>query len=155
MTLSSWHRIRNSSPGGLRPSTLPLGHGGSPQYWILHVDGEETFLFASNRRDREPNPELWRESSGANHYPRAPAPLRKEKQGDWVGIWLITGLAKLLSMLSALNSFQLDTCAIYDFSHLNFSVKPMQNQPGLNPGRTHTRTGEAVSSSTEASRPLL
>ena len=26
------HRIRNSSPGGLRPSTLPLGHGGSPQY---------------------------------------------------------------------------------------------------------------------------
>ena len=32
MTLSSRHRIRNSSPGGLRPSTLPLGHGGSPQY---------------------------------------------------------------------------------------------------------------------------
>ena len=28
MTLSSRHRIRNSSPGGLRPSTLPLGHGG-------------------------------------------------------------------------------------------------------------------------------
>ena len=25
------HRIRNSSYGGLRPSTLPLGHGGSPQ----------------------------------------------------------------------------------------------------------------------------
>ena len=33
MTLSSRHRIRNSSPGGLRPSTLPLGHGGSPQYF--------------------------------------------------------------------------------------------------------------------------
>ena len=32
MTLSSRHRIRNSIPGGLRPSTLPLGHGGSPQY---------------------------------------------------------------------------------------------------------------------------
>ena len=44
MTLSSRHRIRNSSPGGLRPSTLPVGHGGSPQYWVLHVDGEETFL---------------------------------------------------------------------------------------------------------------
>ena len=29
MTLSSRHRIRNSSPGGLRPSTLPLGHVGS------------------------------------------------------------------------------------------------------------------------------
>ena len=46
MTLSSRHRIRNSSPGGLRPSTLPLGHGGSPQYWLSHVDGEET-LFVS------------------------------------------------------------------------------------------------------------
>ena len=53
MTLSSRHRIRNSNPGGLRPSTLPLGHGGSPQYRLSHVDGEETFLFLSNRRDRE------------------------------------------------------------------------------------------------------
>ena len=61
MTLSSRHRIRNSSPGGLRPSTLPLGHGGSPQYWLSHVDGEDTFLFLSNRRVREPNPELWRD----------------------------------------------------------------------------------------------
>ena len=33
---------------------------------------------------------------------------------DWVGIWMITGLAKLLSMISALNSLRLDTCAIYD-----------------------------------------
>ena len=32
MTLPSRHRIRNSYPGGLRPSTLPLGYGGSPQY---------------------------------------------------------------------------------------------------------------------------
>ena len=31
MTLSSRHKIRN---GGLRPSTLPLDHGGSPQYWL-------------------------------------------------------------------------------------------------------------------------
>ena len=43
MTLSSRHRIRNSSHGGLRPSTLPLGHRGSPQYWLSHVDGESTF----------------------------------------------------------------------------------------------------------------
>ena len=28
MTLSSRHRVRNSNPGGLRPSTLPLSHGG-------------------------------------------------------------------------------------------------------------------------------
>ena len=32
MTLPSRHKIRNSNPGGLRPSTLPLGHEGSPQY---------------------------------------------------------------------------------------------------------------------------
>ena len=31
MTLPSRHRIRNSHSGGLRPSTLPHGHGGSSQ----------------------------------------------------------------------------------------------------------------------------
>ena len=56
MTLSSWHRIRNSCPGGLRPSTLPLSHGGSPQYWLWHVDGEETFFvpFKLPRSGAEP-----------------------------------------------------------------------------------------------------
>ena len=49
MTLPSRHRTQNLNPGGLRPSKLPLGHG---------VNGEETFLFLSNRRDRETNPEL-------------------------------------------------------------------------------------------------
>ena len=33
MTPPSRHRIRNLSPVGLRLSTLPLGHGGSPQYY--------------------------------------------------------------------------------------------------------------------------
>ena len=33
------------------------------------MDGEETFLFLSNRRDREPNSGV--KGSGANHYPRA------------------------------------------------------------------------------------
>ena len=32
MTLSSRHRVQTSSHDGLRPSTLPLYHGGSPQY---------------------------------------------------------------------------------------------------------------------------
>ena len=32
MTLPSRHRIRNLSPGGFRPITPPLGHGGPPQY---------------------------------------------------------------------------------------------------------------------------
>ena len=61
MTLSSRHRIRNSSPGGLRPSTLPLGHGGSPQYWLSHVDGEETFFvsFKPPRPGTEPRTLAW------------------------------------------------------------------------------------------------
>ena len=40
---------------------------------FLRVDREETFLFLSNRRGRETNPELVK-GSGTNHYPRAPAP---------------------------------------------------------------------------------
>ena len=61
-TLSSRHRIRNSSPGGLRPSTLPLGHGGSPQYWLSHVDGEETFFvsFKPPRPGTEPRTLAWK-----------------------------------------------------------------------------------------------
>ena len=31
------HWIQNSSPGGLRPSTPPLGHWGSPQYKIFTI----------------------------------------------------------------------------------------------------------------------
>ena len=62
MTLSSRHRIRNSSPGGLRSSTLPLGHGGSPQYWLSHVDREETFFvsFKPPRPGTEPRTLAWK-----------------------------------------------------------------------------------------------
>ena len=47
-----WHchsdrRIRNPSPGSLRPSTLPLCHGGSPQYWIFTNEQERSMLFLS------------------------------------------------------------------------------------------------------------
>ena len=41
MTLSSRHRIRNSSPGGLRPSTLPLELG------LKHVKYERSHRFPS------------------------------------------------------------------------------------------------------------
>ena len=62
MTLSSRHSIRNSSPGGLRPSTLPLSHGGSPQYWLSHVDGEETCFvsFKPPRPRTEPRTLAWK-----------------------------------------------------------------------------------------------
>ena len=35
--------------------------------------GKKHFLFLSNRRDREPNPNFSVKGSGANHYPGAPA----------------------------------------------------------------------------------
>ena len=62
MTLSPRHRIRNSSPGGLRSSTLPLGHGGSPRYWLFYVDGEETFFvsFKPPRPGTEPQALAWK-----------------------------------------------------------------------------------------------
>ena len=55
------HRPRNPRPDGLRPSTLPLGHGGSPQYWLSYVDGVETFLFLSPPRPgTEPRTLAWK-----------------------------------------------------------------------------------------------
>ena len=54
--LPARHRIQNSSPGGLWPSTLPLGHGGKPR-----VDGEETFFvsFKPPRPGSEPRFLAW------------------------------------------------------------------------------------------------
>ena len=45
MTLPSRHSTQNLSPGGLRPSTLPLGHRSSPQYWIFTSEREKNFCF--------------------------------------------------------------------------------------------------------------
>ena len=61
MTLPTRHRIRNSNPGDLRPSTLPLGHGVFYEWMGL---GNET-------GKRTPNSSV--KGSGANHCPRAPA----------------------------------------------------------------------------------
>ena len=57
MTLSSRHRIQNLGPG-----TLPLGHGGSPQYWVSHVDGEKTVFvsFKLPRLGTEPRTLAWK-----------------------------------------------------------------------------------------------
>ena len=44
MTLPSRHRIRNLNPGGLRPNTLPLGHGGSHR---THLKHEKTDIYIS------------------------------------------------------------------------------------------------------------
>ena len=42
------HKVQNSRPWGLRPSTLPLGHGGSLQYWIVTSERERNILFLWN-----------------------------------------------------------------------------------------------------------
>ena len=52
VTLPSRHRIWNSSPDGLRPSTLPLGYGGSPQYWISTSERVRNILFLWNLKAR-------------------------------------------------------------------------------------------------------
>ena len=48
MTLLSWHRFQNSNPGGLRPSTLPPGRRGSPQYWIFTSEWGRNIVFHWN-----------------------------------------------------------------------------------------------------------
>ena len=53
MTLPSRHIVQNSSPGDLSPSTLPLDHGGSTQYWIFTMRREETFKINLNARGRD------------------------------------------------------------------------------------------------------
>ena len=84
MTLSSRHRLRNSSPGGLRPSSLPLGHGGSPQYCVSHVDVEETFCLFQTAETGNRTPTSSVKGSGANHYPRAPAQVHLKVQQYWI-----------------------------------------------------------------------
>ena len=57
MTLSSRHRIRNSGPEHAISRSRKL-----PTIRVLHVDGEETFLFISNRREpgSEPRTLAWK-----------------------------------------------------------------------------------------------
>ena len=74
MTLPFRHRIRNSSPGGLRPSTLPLGHGGSHHYWVFYEwMGKKHFGFFQTAETGKRTPNSGVKGSGANHYARAPA----------------------------------------------------------------------------------
>ena len=73
MTLSSRHRIRNSSPGGLRPSTPPLGHE-VPHNTDFHTwMGKKHFCFFQTAETGNRTPNSGVKGSGANHYPRAPA----------------------------------------------------------------------------------
>ena len=48
MTLSARHMIRNSCPGGLRPSTLSLVDGGFSQYCIFTSERGRNILYVWN-----------------------------------------------------------------------------------------------------------
>ena len=91
MTLSSRHRIRNPSPGGLRPSTLPLGHGGSPQYWLSHVDGEKTFFvsFKPPRPGTEPRTLAWKAAVLTTTLGPQPKTQAKISNKSVILFWLI------------------------------------------------------------------
>ena len=70
ITLSSRYMIRNSNPGGLRLSTPPLGHRGSPQYHKWMGKKHVCFFQTAETGKRTLNSSM--KGSGANHYPRAP-----------------------------------------------------------------------------------
>ena len=71
--LSDYTALQTLDPRSLRPSMHPFGHGASPQYLVLRVDGEETFLFFQTAKTGKRTPNSSVKGSGANHYPRAPA----------------------------------------------------------------------------------
>ena len=74
MTLSSRHKIRNSSTGGLRPSTLPTNT--DFHTWM----GKKHFLFLQTAETGNRAPNSGVKGSGVNHYPRAPAQDRYDEK---------------------------------------------------------------------------
>ena len=73
MTLSSRHMIRNSSPGGPRPSSY-LSVTEAPHNTEFHTwMGKKHFCFFQTAASGNRTPNSSVKGSGANHYPRAPA----------------------------------------------------------------------------------
>ena len=84
MTLPSRQRIRNSNPGDLRPSSLPLSHGYSPQYWIFTSEQGRNILF------------LWKLNASAGFKPaisdfqsRQVKPLHQGPRQAWMVIYAL------------------------------------------------------------------
>ena len=80
------------------------------------MDGEETFLFLSNRRDREPIPELWREESGANHYPIGAPALQKSRDSVPMAVLLYT-LPPYASLDSGVYEYLVGSLCEVDMTH--------------------------------------
>ena len=66
-------KFRNSNPGGLRPSTLPFGHGGSHNTEFHTWMWKKHFCFFQTAESGNRTPDSSVKGSIANHYPRAPA----------------------------------------------------------------------------------
>ena len=117
MTLPPRHRTRNSNPGGLRPSTLPLGHGGSPQYWVLRLDGEKHICLFQTAATGKQTPNV--KGSGANHYPRAPALMAHN-----VLLWRILTHKQCSTHLKSITALTLwpPNYSIWIFTHLKLCL---------------------------------
>ena len=96
MTRPSRHRIRNSNPGELRSSTLPLGHGGSHNTKFQEWMGKKHFYSfqTAETGNRAPNSSV--KGGGANHYPRTPALYTVQKECFETPLLVATQLQPIL-----------------------------------------------------------
>ena len=103
MTLPSKHRIRNSNPGGLRPSTLPLGHGDS--HYMIFKSGWGRNIFVSIKPPRPGNESqtlAWKAAVLTTTLGPRPAKLFK---GWGVEYWIwLGGNESCQSWLHAINT---------------------------------------------------
>ena len=67
MTLPYRYIILNSSPGDLRPRTLPLGHGVTPQYSFLTSEWGRNNLFLQNSNAEQGSSPTFQAGSSFNH----------------------------------------------------------------------------------------
>ena len=124
MTLSSRHMTQNSSSGGLRPSTLSLGDGGSPQYrFFMSERGRNIFVSLKLECQSGGRTRYLRlpKQATLNTAPRAPALMWQEK-GD--NSWRVSRRAKILSLNHQLTVD--NSCVIVIFEQIICSVMSVE-----------------------------
>ena len=132
MTLSSRHKIRNSSPGGLRPSTL-LSVTEAPHNTDFHTwMGKKHLCFFQTAETGNRTLNSGVKGSGANHYPRAPVRSdhqRERKPLDGFGALIriehkkVTGFARIFFSPQKRHFKKVTTFHYYSFT----KSKPFQN----------------------------
>ena len=132
MPLPSRHMTRKSSPVGLRPGTLTLGHGGFPQYWIITSERGGTFIFLWNL------PELSDFGGESLNSPHAGGPQQTDNSANGnvqpVLVWCWPNVA---NVGPASNQHRISvTCEAESLSSANCHVKmtdSLQTSTGLRP----------------------